>query len=318
MNFSQVIAFLSVYLLIFTPFFATANTTHSETIIAPSNFVLASKVYHQARTLEQQSIKGIRHANNLRKAVNKLNALKRKEPNTFKHISKQIDLLELMNNQESAWQEEGNRLRESGKELNMFAQKLMQNSFKQEWPQWIKLSGPMRLKKETQTLMAHNTQLRSTSAALQTTMSQSQTASTLSDAPDMSLKIPSMSGQNIPGDLDIQTFQVTRDLHFFTHIEPVIKTSEKTPLVPLNEIHEWNLIVVNQEGKPVENANIDITGHMPGHVHGLPTQPRITEEIAPGVYRVKGVKFQMAGWWVMQFTIAGKTVEDTATFNLLL
>ena len=64
---------------------------------------------------------------------------------------------------------------------------------------------------------------------------------------------------------------------------------------------------------------------MPGHVHGLPTKPRITQEIEPGVYIVDGVKFQMKGWWVMKFVLLphkeikqDKTQADFFTFNLVL
>jgi hypothetical protein len=51
---------------------------------------------------------------------------------------------------------------------------------------------------------------------------------------------------------------------------------------------------------------------MPQHGHGLPTRPRVTRELAGGVYEVGGVRFNMGGWWELKFTIGG----DTVTFNL--
>ena len=83
--------------------------------------------------------------------------------------------------------------------------------------------------------------------------------------------------------------------------------------VPLNEIHRWVLVVEDQAGQPVE-AEFKVVGHMPGHVHGLPTAPQVTQQLAPGVYLVEGVKFQMRGWWVMQF----ETDNDSLRFNVVL
>ncbi len=65
-------------------------------------------------------------------------------------------------------------------------------------------------------------------------------------------------------------------------------------------MHRSRLLVSDLDGAPVQGATILVAGHMPGHVHGLPTQPRVTQELAPGVL-VEGLKFQMEGWWVMEF-----------------
>ncbi len=73
------------------------------------------------------------------------------------------------------------------------------------------------------------------------------------------------------------------------------------------------------DGRPVEHAAVAVRGDMPEHGHGLPTQPRMTSEVSPGTYIVEGMKFQMGGWWVVDFDITdtdGHT--DAVRFNLIL
>ena len=87
-----------------------------------------------------------------------------------------------------------------------------------------------------------------------------------------------------------------------------------------DRLHRWRLLVSDLAGQPVAGAAITVAGHMPGHVHGLPTQPRVTRELAPGVYLVEGLKFQMDGWWVMQFDIQPRDAArpaDNVAFNLV-
>ncbi len=86
--------------------------------------------------------------------------------------------------------------------------------------------------------------------------------------------------------------------------------------IQINQIHQWELTLLDADGVPVENAEIAITGGMPAHNHGLPTAPRVTEELKPGVYLVEGMKFQMGGNWVVNFKITANDLTDTVTFNL--
>jgi hypothetical protein len=57
---------------------------------------------------------------------------------------------------------------------------------------------------------------------------------------------------------------------------------------------------------------------MPQHGHGLPTQPLVTAYLGDGTYLVEGMKFQMGGWWVVDFTIEANGQSDTVRFNLSL
>jgi hypothetical protein len=88
--------------------------------------------------------------------------------------------------------------------------------------------------------------------------------------------------------------------------------------VPVGRLHTWTLRVVNPDDTPVTDAAIAIDGDMPEHRHGLPTKPRMTRHLGNGDYLVEGVKFQMGGWWVMDFTITANGRSDRVRFNLQL
>ena len=81
-------------------------------------------------------------------------------------------------------------------------------------------------------------------------------------------------------------------------------------LPDINRMHSWILHVESAEGVAVENATISVTGGMPEHDHGLPTRPRVTEELGDGDYRLDGVRFHMRGYWEIEVTI---TTEDTTS-----
>jgi hypothetical protein len=83
-------------------------------------------------------------------------------------------------------------------------------------------------------------------------------------------------------------------------------------------MHKWTLHVETADGELVENATITVDGDMPEHGHGLPTRPRVTEYLGNGDYLVEGVKFQMGGWWVMDFTITTDSLTDAVHFNMKL
>jgi len=87
---------------------------------------------------------------------------------------------------------------------------------------------------------------------------------------------------------------------------------------PLNELHAWTLHVETADGAPVEHATIRVSGDMPEHGHGMPTQPQVTQELGGGDYRVEGMRFQMGGWWTVTFDIEAGGANDRVTFNLRL
>jgi hypothetical protein len=88
--------------------------------------------------------------------------------------------------------------------------------------------------------------------------------------------------------------------------------------VPVNQMHQWTLHVETADGQPVENATITIDGGMPQMGHGLLTQPRDPKYLDNGDYLMEGVKFEMGGWWVMDFVITTQGQSDTVQFNMIL
>ncbi len=79
--------------------------------------------------------------------------------------------------------------------------------------------------------------------------------------------------------------------------------SELSPL-ELNTIHSWELVLTTDGGLPLSDAEITVAGGMPLHDHGLPTQPLVNSEHAPGRYLLEGIRFHMPGQWQLLFTIS--------------
>jgi hypothetical protein len=86
----------------------------------------------------------------------------------------------------------------------------------------------------------------------------------------------------------------------------------------INSMHSWILHIETADGVPVEGAEIEVDGGMPAHDHGLPTQPRVTEELGGGDYRLDGVRFHMKGYWQLMVTIRRAGSEETVVVSLTL
>jgi len=111
---------------------------------------------------------------------------------------------------------------------------------------------------------------------------------------------------------DYATTRLSADGLFSVTINP------DTEPIPINAIHTWVLHVETPSGERLDDALIRVDGDMPEHGHGLPTRPEVTAYLGNGDYRVEGMKFQMPGWWVMDFDITVDGQSDLAQFNLLL
>lgn len=114
----------------------------------------------------------------------------------------------------------------------------------------------------------------------------------------------------VPADLDYSTTRLSE--------QGLFRGSYVTEPIKINQLHSWTLHVQTADGNPIDNAEIVVDGDMPQHGHGLPTQPQVTQNLGNGDYLVEGMKFQMGGWWVMEFHITANGQTDTVKFNLLL
>ena len=88
--------------------------------------------------------------------------------------------------------------------------------------------------------------------------------------------------------------------------------------IPQGKLQSWTLHLETATGTPVDTAKVMVDGGMPQHGHGLPTKPRVTRPLGNGDHAVEGLKFNMGGWWVVKFAIAGSAGTDSVTFNLKL
>jgi hypothetical protein len=116
----------------------------------------------------------------------------------------------------------------------------------------------------------------------------------------------------VPADLDLATTRLSTQGVYRVSYAPN-RTS-----IAINQIHTWTIHVATPDGQPVTDAAITMDGDMPQHGHGLPTRPQVTKNLGNGDYLVEGMKFQMGGWWVVDFTIDSAVQRDTVRFNLIL
>ena len=116
----------------------------------------------------------------------------------------------------------------------------------------------------------------------------------------------------VPSDLDVSSTRVSdNDLFRVSYVS-------SQDIVPVNQMHQWTLHVETADGQQVEDATITVDGDMPQHGHGLPTKPRVTKYLGNGDYLVEGMKFQMGGWWLVDFTITSNGQTDAVHFNMML
>ncbi len=112
-----------------------------------------------------------------------------------------------------------------------------------------------------------------------------------------------------PADLDLAKTRPSADHKFIV----ALQAPATTPAI--NQMHSWQIKLSSPTGAPISHAHIVVDGGMPEHGHGLPTQPRVTKELADGVYLLEGMKFSMSGWWEIKLAIDTATASDKVTFN---
>lgn len=88
--------------------------------------------------------------------------------------------------------------------------------------------------------------------------------------------------------------------------------------IPINRIHSWVIHVETADGQPVEGATISVTGGMPAHNHGLPTDPRMTRSLGNGDYLLEGMRFHMHGDWELLVTVEADGRRDTVVIPLIV
>ena len=83
--------------------------------------------------------------------------------------------------------------------------------------------------------------------------------------------------------------------------------------VPRNEEFELELLVT-RDGQPAD-VQIQVTGWMPAHSHGLVQMP-LVEKLADGRHNVTGLLLHMRGAWQLRASILAARSLDTVTSDL--
>jgi hypothetical protein len=98
----------------------------------------------------------------------------------------------------------------------------------------------------------------------------------------------------------------------------VVELAPPNPAPRVNQLHSWHIQLHTRSGEPVSQAVIAVSGGMPEHGHGFPTQPRVTAGNAAGDYLLEGMKFNMTGWWQIKLAVEAPMGADAVTFNTVL
>lgn len=98
----------------------------------------------------------------------------------------------------------------------------------------------------------------------------------------------------------------------------IIEVRPEAEIIPLHQYHSWIVRVTDSKGMPLSDVYLLVGGGMPGHGHGLPTQPRVTERLGDGRYRISGVLFNMHGDWVFRIGVRDGDIQDEARINFAL
>lgn len=324
----------------------TANNSKSNSYLEA--YGQANKLLIDANQFEKQAKQYLLLANQTRQEISRARVKVRKEnqpdqKNILANKAKELSIL-LESQQADGANYRLNARSTMDKSLTLFEQGLSE-----KMGEWVTNREPLTMDKETLDYISHNASVRSVHPTMLNKMGVERAAedseAKVEQDNEMTLKVAALMGQSAPADLNIAAFRISNNQKYFAHIEVHQNNNhiqQKSPdgnsasyqkqltnisQVPLNQMHQWRLVITDINGMPLTKASINVAGHMPGHVHGLPTQPQVTGEIADGVYLVEGIKFQMQGWWVIQFEVKSaseseseqiKSNMDTLTFNLIL
>ncbi len=94
-----------------------------------------------------------------------------------------------------------------------------------------------------------------------------------------------------------------------------VTLSPDGPNVPIGPLHRWVLELSTADGETFVPRQLGIYGGMPGHGHGLPSEPRVTRQLDAGRYLIDGVRFNMAGHWQLAIGVVGPEGADKIVFD---
>jgi hypothetical protein len=98
--------------------------------------------------------------------------------------------------------------------------------------------------------------------------------------------------------------QATEAGHYVVQFQP------QTGTITIGQFENWVITLKDKTGKAVYPAHIGLSGGMPEHGHGMPSQPQVTKYLGDGRFLVEGMKFNMAGEWLFGFVVETPTARD--------
>ncbi|OUS25775.1 hypothetical protein A9Q99_20180 [Gammaproteobacteria bacterium 45_16_T64] len=93
--------------------------------------------------------------------------------------------------------------------------------------------------------------------------------------------------------------------------------SDSNP-VAIGSFLRWKVSIEDTQGNKVNGLSIRVVGGMPGHRHGMPSSPKVTPGEGTGEYLIKGLKFSMAGEWVVVVHFESTEIKDQVTLPIIL
>lgn len=83
-----------------------------------------------------------------------------------------------------------------------------------------------------------------------------------------------------------------------------------------NKLQQITVAVTRAGGQPVIDAKMTISGKARDVVRHLPTEPRVTKNLGGGKYLVEGLRFNMAGSWLLEFEVEADADKDKAVLEV--
>ncbi len=132
------------------------------------------------------------------------------------------------------------------------------------------------------------------------------------DFPDIKERDINAGKNTSTATIDTSTTQISKKNLF------IVSYAYETDPVLVGNYVKLKLRVMSTTERPIDDAWIKISGDMPAHGHGMPTQPEVTEELGNGYYIIDGIKYSMPGHWTISMQITSQGQKDNVTFNLFV
>jgi hypothetical protein len=167
---------------------------------------LGGEMLRSAEAVQAESVTVSRHSNTLRKTLNQLRVQMRTLPQGDERAAL-AETIDLFAEEIPLWQQQAASLRERGIIQRNRALTLLETGYRDIWQAHIRSTEAIKLADSGAPVTGHNTQIRSVHPSK---LNMNVAAGDKPPAPDMSIAVPAVSGQNFPEELDLRSFQISR------------------------------------------------------------------------------------------------------------